>query len=73
MEFFLQGVGGQTSCGKLVNVAALQFVTLLTMKDFNLFWFICGYGALSWCRREVICKGRVIVGVPPFVLLFPLP
>ena len=46
-NFFLQGVGGQISCGKLVNVAALQFVTLLTMNDFNLFSCICGYCALS--------------------------
>ena len=46
-NFFLQGVGGQISCGKLVNVATLQFVTLLTMNDLNLFSCICGYCALS--------------------------
>ena len=46
-NFFLQGVGGQISCGKLVNAAALQFVTLLTMNDLNLFSCICGYCALS--------------------------
>ena len=46
-NFFLQGVGGQISCGKLVNAAALQFVTLLTMNDLKLFSCICGYCALS--------------------------
>ena len=51
MEFFLQGVGGQISCGKLVNVAALHFVTLLTMNDFILFSCICGYCAL-FCGVE---------------------
>ena len=46
-NFFFARCRRKISCGKLVNVAALQFVTLLTMNDFNLFSCICGYCALS--------------------------